>query len=263
MNTASKLLIFFCFAFGVFVLIDLIISLNHKRNALNKPVSFDHIVTAEAFKRDWRENEESFLVTYSTQDLTGLPINDTSRTFLVEAGLPKYCPPSLNFNEKLYSDTLKNVKEVCKLTHDDFTHFYVIGSDENGNMICIDTKDSDRIKAVDVAYVHTVDHREPTNFHSNYVPIWFVNSSVRHLANCLLLYQNFNDTTTINTDQEEWTQPEVDRTKQVMQSLRKELLKIDPACLQEKSLWGYETSFDVRIIEFPTSIAPPRKFPFF
>jgi len=141
-------------------------------------------------------------------DATGLA--EGARRFLVEAGLPESCAPFVGFKD--VGRGLPRISDVYspgRWTAEDtgrVAHFRMIGTDGAGNPLCFDAHDG-RIVLVD----HE-DHFRTTQF---------MNSSVEHLAECLLAYH---------------TTPQTHR--------RAALHGIDPAAVEDGAFWFHETSAD-------------------
>jgi hypothetical protein len=153
-------------------------------------------------------------------DATGLA--EGARRFLVEAGLPESCAPFVGFKDigrglprisDVYSPGHWSVGDATRITH-----FRMIGGDGAGNPLCVDVRDG-RVVLVD----HE-DHFRTTQF---------MNSSVEHLAECLLAYH---------------ATPATDR--------REALRRVDPPALEDGAFWFYETSADNRSATVET---PPAK----
>lgn len=200
---------------------------------------FSEAIEPKIFKDAWKEDTLSRLVAYDSISFKELPISERSKAFLCQAGLPNTCAPFLSFNEKLYAETLRSLKEALALQNDDFIHHYVIGSGEEG-IICIDTRDDDKIKIIDMAYAYRVDSRNTSAVHTDYVPQRFMNSSVGHLAHCLLIYRQFVSQVRVARNHQSFEK--IEPTVQELEDLRKALLKADPNCLSEKSFWVIETA---------------------
>ena len=154
-------------------------------------------------------------------DATGLA--EGARRFLVEAGLPESCAPFVGFKDvgrglprisDIYSPGRWTAEDTGRVAH-----FRMIGADGAGNPLCVDVRDG-RVVLVD----HE-DHFRTTQF---------MNSSVEHLAECLLAYH---------------TTPETDR--------REALRGVDSAAVEDGAFWIYETSADNQSAHEETPRAKP------
>ena len=149
------------------------------------------MISPKEFKQLWLE-EWSPLHAYGEEAVRNLPFSDSTKEFLVASGLPESCAPFLSFNRTLPNQSIKTIKEEYNLEHDDFINYYVIGDGDNVS-ICIDTNREDQIFEIDFHYVYDIDAREDTDYHEDYRPIIFMNTSIRHLAHCVLVYRHFID----------------------------------------------------------------------
>lgn len=207
---------------------------------------FSEAIAPEVFREAWKDDTLSQLVAYDSLSLKDLPIGEETRSFLSRAGLPNSCAPFLGFNEKLYTENLRTIREVLSLENDDFIHHYVIGSGEMG-IIYIDSEDGDKIKMIDIAYAHRIDDNNTSPVHPDYVPQLFMNSSVGHLAHCLLIYRQFVDQIRAASNNQSFL--DIEPTPRELDDLRQKLLQADPNCLSEKSFWAFETrskSIDIK-----------------
>jgi hypothetical protein len=113
-----------------------------------------------------------------SEDLQDKDIPASAKQFLLEAGLPKYCEPVVTFSH--IGRGLKRVWEVYspyswkEEEKQNLKPYFLIGSDDEGNPICMDESKNGQIVILD---------------HDDYFCVrQFVNSSVIHLAECLLVY---------------------------------------------------------------------------
>ena len=154
-------------------------------------------------------------------DATGLA--EGARRFLVEAGLPESCAPFVGFKD--VGRGLPRISDVYspgRWTAEDtgrVAHFRMIGGDGAGNPLCVDVRDG---------RVVLVDHED------RFRTTQFMNSSVEHLAECLLAYH---------------TTPQTHR--------RAALHGIDPAAVEDGAFWFHETSADNQSAPVETPRAKP------
>lgn len=238
MHTTVRLFFFICFGLGIWTACG---SLNQPEP---KKVSKEAFVISEpmepaVFREAWGGDSSTYLVSYDSLSLKNLPISKSAKAFLSQAGLPKSCQPSLFFDERLYAEDLRNIKDVLALKNNDLIHQYVIGSAETG-MIYIDSQDDDKVKIMDIAYAHRIDTRNTSGLRPDYIPQMFMNSSVGHLAHCLLIYRQFVAKTRAVRNNQYFA--DFEPTDQELEDVRKELLQADPNCLSEKSFWTIETA---------------------
>ncbi len=194
------------------------------------------MISPEEFKRLWDEGY-SLLNAYDKTIIENLPFRDFTKEFLIQAGLPESCAPGLSFDQRVYYEGIKNIKAAYELENDDFAHYFVIGSADNVS-ICINVDENDQIFQIDFHHFYTVDLKEDTDYHEEYVPIMFMNSSIGHLANCLLIYKKFIDEVRLDRNDEAYYH--ILFTEDELTRLREKLLEADQFCLREKSFWWFE-----------------------
>lgn len=182
------------------------------------------MITPDEFTTRWEQGEQesarieahyvpSLLSKAEAWMLEDKPISAEVKQFLIQAGLPRSAAPFLTFEH--VEEGLPPIwnmwgsiegwseKDILRLQR-----YYLIGQDGGGNAVCIDTENK--------GYVVLLDHED--NFRTSQ----FVNSSVFHLAECLLSYRDrMNDR--MNTEQ-----------------VKKEFERIDADAIGEGNFWSYE-----------------------
>jgi hypothetical protein len=196
------------------------------------------VLTPVEFRMQWLIEPKDRLVSYTAEELQASFFGLPTKQFLKEAGLPASAPPFLSFNEKVYSPVLRNVKQYYKLQGEDFSSYYVIGSEGGGDVICIDTKNQDQIMILSSDHIHTVDNEEEQDYHPQFVPVMFMNSSIHQLAECLLVYRNF--VSTIRAEHNGQSFVEITPSADALTKLAKELEAVDLQSIKEKSFWWYQ-----------------------
>ncbi|MEP4534073.1 MAG: SUKH-4 family immunity protein [Cyclobacteriaceae bacterium] len=191
------------------------------------------MLSPEKFRNEW----EGPLIAYSENEIGDAKINQSNKDFLIKSGLPDDCAPFLSFNEKLYSLQLRSIKDSIELVNNDFDDKYVIGSDGSGGFIAIDGDDNG-IKIFDHEYVGEVDEGGDLDFHENFIPIQFMNTSVGHLAGCLLAYRQF--VSSARAARNNCAFSDLDLTHEELNELEQALFLADSECLKEKSFWHFE-----------------------
>lgn len=151
--------------------------------------------------------------------------------------MPESCAPFLSFTQKIYYEGIKNIKEEYDWENDDFVGYLVIGSGDNVS-ICVNTEKGDQTFQIDFHHVYRVNMKEDTDCHEEYVPIMIMNSSIGHLAHCLLAYQKFVENLRSVRNNQSFL--EIQPSTQELNSPRKNLLDADQNCLREKSYWWFE-----------------------
>lgn len=167
-------------------------------------------MSPQEFRKLWNEP----LTQASAESLAKLPFLTETKTFLIEGGLPESAAPFLSFYLQ-DGDGLINTAEQWRL-NSNFADFWSIGSNGSGDPICIK-------KNEEIVYLNHDNHFQET----------FINSSVRHLAGCLLVYrqmiEELNDGYLSDNIPEEWKQ----RTWKL-------LCDVDGALSQRKNMWSQE-----------------------
>lgn len=184
------------------------------------------------FRTKWLlVSPESDLTTYDYSNLENTDLSQEAKDFLVTGGIPKETwHNSMTFNEKIYGSNIVSLKDQVSLINNDFAHYYVIGSVENG-WICINSNLNNKIIIVDVEYPNTVDSGKSKRSSSDrYQGEQFMNSSLPKMAECVLAYQRFCQ------------ESEVD--DQSINNLQNSMREIDLACMEENTFWWYETQTD-------------------
>ncbi len=131
------------------------------------------------FKTVWTVSEQN-LQPISLQTLVRFELDKETIDFLYESGLPNDAAPFLNFVGDIHpSDkysTISLLTEWFDFLESEYSKYVIIGSDGNGDMIVINTKNHFIIEWLD---------------HEDYFSSRFMNSSIGQLANCLLCYRDF------------------------------------------------------------------------
>jgi hypothetical protein len=196
------------------------------------------MLTPEEFRKQWLIEPKDNLVSYTEEELPASLLGLPTKQFLKQAGLPASAPPFLSFNEKLYSPVLQNVKQYYKLQGEDFATYYMIGSEGGGDVICIDTKNQDQVMVLSSDHIHSVDNDEEQDYHPQFVPVMFMNSSILQLAECLLVYRNF--VSRIRAEHNGQSFVEITPSADAIAKLAKELEAVDLQSIKEKSFWWHQ-----------------------
>ena len=131
------------------------------------------------FKTAWTESEQN-LQPISLQTLSRFELDKETVEFLSQSGLPSDAAPFLSFVRDVYPNdkysTISFLTEWFDFLEPEFHKYIVIGSDGSGDVIAINTANNFIIEWLD---------------HEDYFSSRFMNSSISHLANCLLCYKDF------------------------------------------------------------------------
>ncbi|SEL53545.1 SUKH-4 immunity protein [Aquimarina amphilecti] len=130
------------------------------------------------FKLKWIQNESDRWTEFDSCELEKSEINESTNEFL-KIGFPEDAAPYLGFGLRSYDWKFNNILDYYEYDDlDPTTKFYwILGSDNSGNPICIDTSQNDRIILL--------DHEQ------GFEIIGTVNKNISELASFLLIYRNF------------------------------------------------------------------------
>ncbi len=166
------------------------------------------MITPKNFVAKWQTIQEASplledldLVTADAERLAGLAMPQTAKDFLIYAGLPRSAAPNLDFEDV---ESLPRLWSVYGLKKNTLKQYCVIGYDGAGNPLCIDEENAGRVVLL--------DHED------NFGTVQFVNSSVTHLAETLILANSPSPS----------------------QQLLLQIAKIDAPAAQEGCFWWHE-----------------------
>ena len=115
----------------------------------------------------------------SLKTLETFTLDPTTKNFLLNYGLPQRAAPFLSFEG---DSDISKYESINLLTNwfdflgEEYKKYIVIGSDGSGDVITINSLDNCKIEWLD---------------HEDYFSSRFMNTSIKHLALCLLAYKNF------------------------------------------------------------------------
>jgi len=135
-------------------------------------------MTPTEFKLQWIQDKSDRWIEFDLSELKKSQINASTNEFLT-IGFPEDAAPYLGFGLRSYDWKFNNILDYYDYDDlDPITKFYwILGSDNSGNPICIDTSQNDRIILL--------DHEQEFEI------IEIVNKNIAELANSLLIYRNF------------------------------------------------------------------------
>lgn len=201
-------------------------------------------ISPEEFRSRWLAVPGDTLVTAPDRVSPSLP--PEALRFLRECGLPKEAAPFLSFEST--GDGPPPLTSLYPHLTPAFARYLAIGSEGAGDPICIDTKAEGSRPAGAVVALN----------HDNHWQVYFLNSSVAHLAESLLacraLHDELADVPDDARDTNTLPPAPVDR-------FETEILRIDDAALESGSFWwhqlkGMRTPWPAR----PVSAKPWWKF---
>ncbi len=130
------------------------------------------------FKEKWIQDKSDRWVNFDSNELGKSDINESTKEF-ISNGFPEDAAPYLGFGWRSYDWKFYNIFDYYE--YDDLDpitkSYWILGSDNSGNPICIDSSTDDRILLL--------DHEQ------DFEVIEVMNKNVEGLANSLLLYRDF------------------------------------------------------------------------
>lgn len=178
-------------------------------------------MTATEFKIIWKQDPINDWLEFDTQELNESPLNIITKDFL-KVGFARDAAPFLDFGWTSYGNKFLNVYEVySRLSLDYVTkNFWIFGSD-NGNPICFDVANSDRIVIL--------DHEQ------GFELIDTLNKTIVELAECLLIYKNFIDRVQQENGKGAYLNGNISQTQ--ISDLKKDFEKVSSDIFTESSFW--------------------------
>mgnify|MGYP000909105551 CR=1 FL=1 len=136
-------------------------------------------MTAFEFKIAWSEYDGE-LRPISLETLLRFNLSNETREFLNTSGLPDEAAPFLSFvgdiNLKNKYDSINILTNWFDFLPTEYSKYVVIGTDGSGDVIALNTEEG--------GVIEWLDHED--GFSSR-----FMNSSILHLASCLIAYNQF------------------------------------------------------------------------
>lgn len=180
-------------------------------------------MTPEEFKTIWTKNGDS------TSPINPVQLNElnlTKRTidFLTISGFPEEASPYLTFvnNSGDEYETIAPLIKQFDFLESEFEKYIVIGDDENGDILVINTQKNDQIEWLD---------------HENNFSSRFMNSSIIQLADFLIIYRDFNET--ILKENGEDAKLDCNFSDEQFEILKQNMIKSDPKAI-EMGFWNNE-----------------------
>lgn len=144
-------------------------------------------MTDSEFRTAWL-NKDDNLRSITLETLGNFNLDDTTKDFLFTSGLPAEAAPFLSFVGDTHLSKYDSINLLTNwfdfLEREKYKKFIVIGSDGSGDIIAINSEDKYKVEWLD---------------HEDYFSTRFMNTSLRHLALCLLAYRNFIQKINIET----------------------------------------------------------------
>lgn len=135
-------------------------------------------MTATEFKNIWMSKKLDSWTEFPIDQVERSNLSEETKAFL-KVGFPEDAAPYLDFGVNSYDGNFNTVQgyygydELDKITQ----NCWILGSDNNGNPICIDASNNDKIIIL--------DHEQGFQFLES------MNNNIYELASSLLIYRNF------------------------------------------------------------------------
>jgi SUKH-4 immunity protein len=171
-----------------------------------------------SIKKYWTDKGEA-LYSYKRSQLDNKRLNEITRRFLAECGLPKDAAPGLSF-DNWESETIPTPNQVLRIDFEELNDYLMIGSNGSGDPICIDLKSNN-----EVVYLN----------HDNYFKRVFMNSSVSQLLKAIIRYESFG--ASLNPTFENNIFSKRKFSDKEYNQLKQDFLTIDNHCLDDNSWW--------------------------
>lgn len=179
------------------------------------------------FKNSWT-NIDGPLSPLTRTRINRFNLLQSTADFLVDAGLPVYCEPTLSFA----NNTDDIIYGINKLTEqydfgadkEKYDKYVVIGSCRDGDAIAIDTSDNDIILELD---------------HEDLFSSMYFNSSIATLADFIILYRDFEREVLQDKDPHDNFQC-FNFTDQQFEQLKGKMFAVDSKALTERGFWKAE-----------------------
>jgi hypothetical protein len=182
-------------------------------------------MTPQDFKNNWKPDSDGQLLPISSERLTGFNLLPSTIAFLTTAGFPKCAMPVLSF--KIDSDEndpndfgISRLNELYDSLGSEYEKYVVIGTCRDLDPIAIDTKDFDKIVAL--------------NRKDAFTPSYF-NSSIEALAEFLIIYRDFEEAIVAEHGVEGFRNAYF--TDIQLEHFKARMSKVDPGALKEGNYW--------------------------
>ncbi|MCF2875009.1 MULTISPECIES: hypothetical protein [unclassified Tenacibaculum] len=182
-------------------------------------------MTPIEFKKLWMNNSSENWIEFPIDLIEKSNLNEKTKEFL-KIGFPEDAAPFLGFGLTSYDgkfNTIQNYYDDYELD-DKTNNYWIFGSDNNGNPICIDSSDNDKLIIL--------DHEQEFEFMET------MNKNIAELASSILLYRNFVEKTNKEFGEDGFFESQF--TEKHLTELENEFKKLNPNYYIESSFWDNE-----------------------
>ena len=193
----------------------------------------------DEFISKWKKAEpDSIFVKYNPQILLQRGVSEDLKHQLSEYGLPESAAPYLNF---------ENIEDMSFL----FCDYYYLGFTENGDWICLSSKNG-KVLIIDHE-IYGDEEEEDEDYESDvensaedaedvcddedFEGIYLLNTSLEKLYDCLLAYRSYVEETLFDNVKNDCKEYE-----KLMLQLKKTLTQIDEKAMEDDGFWAMEIS---------------------
>lgn len=177
------------------------------------------------FKKIWMKDDSERWTEFPIEQVDKSNLNKETKEFL-KVGFPEDSAPFLGFGLRSYDWEFNNIKDYYDDDElDDKTKdYWIFGSDNSGNPICIDSSDNDKLVLL--------DHEQ------GFEVIETMNKNISELASSMLLFRNFIEK--INSELGEDGFFDSKFTENHLTELENDFKKLNPDYYIESSFWDSE-----------------------
>lgn len=177
------------------------------------------------FKKIWMQDDSERWTEFPVEQVEKSNLNDETKDFL-KVGFPEDSAPFLGFGLRSYDWEFNNIGDYYSdYGLDDKTkNYWIFGSDNSGNPICIDSSDNDKLILL--------DHEQ------DFEIIQTMNKNISELASSMLLFRNFIEK--INSELGEDGFFDSKFTENHLTELENDFKKLNPDYYIESSFWDSE-----------------------
>ncbi len=184
-------------------------------------------MTSKQFKLFWKKQNTIFWE-LNSEKIDSSGIGKETFTFLSSYGVPHNIAPCLTFDEDCFYD-FKTPGQYFGIDEPTLDHYFVIGTEGNGDPICIDISSNDQIVSL--------------NHDNDWIPL-YMNSNIAKCMFCLVVYCQFISEINSVAPPKGGLSNFLEglAPKETLSKLRANLISIDSDALKEGSMWAAELS---------------------
>ena len=177
------------------------------------------------YKKIWMKDDSERWTEFPIEQVDKSNLNNETKEFL-KVGFPEDAAPFLGFGLRSYDWEFNNIGDYYSDYELDAKtkNYWIFGSDNSGNPICIDSSDNDKLVLL--------DHEQ------DFEIIQTMNNNISELATSILLFKNFIEK--INSEFGEDGFFDSKFTENHLTELENDFKKLNPNYYIESSFWDTE-----------------------